>query len=179
MSFLDTVIATGPIPDRTTTREVKKRYSEQLSRNLAIQVAQGLRNAGFPTVKPEPGGPQEKEFQGGLGPKKVDISYSDEQHGLIFAVSIKTITAPPFGKNLKNRFGDWLGKEKDEDYLLNNTRLVGQVWFRGHRANDLSLQPGLYREATRSTLKKLSASPHPAQHSDDYLLKELFDTAGC
>jgi hypothetical protein len=106
MSFLDAVIATGLIPDSTATREIKKRYSEQLSRNLAIHVAQGLRKAGFPRVKPEPGGPQEKEFQGGLGPKKVDVSYSDEQHGLIFAVSIKTITAPPFGKNLKNRFGD-------------------------------------------------------------------------
>jgi hypothetical protein len=106
MSFLDAVIATGLIPDQTTTREIKKRYSEQLSRNLAIHVAQGLRGAGFPRVKPEVNGPQEKEFQGGLGPKKVDVSYSDEQHGLIFAVSIKTITAPPFGKNLKNRFGD-------------------------------------------------------------------------
>jgi len=34
------------------------------------------------------------------------VTYSDEQHGLIFAVSVKTITARPFGKNLKNRFGD-------------------------------------------------------------------------
>ena len=106
MSLLDAVIATGLLPDQTATRDIKKRYSEQLSRNLAVQVADGLRKAGFPRVKPEPGGPQEKEFQGGLGPKKVDVSYSDEQHGLIFAVSIKTITAQPFGKNLKNRFGD-------------------------------------------------------------------------
>ena len=43
---------------------------------------------------------------GGLGPKKVDVSYSDEQHGLLLAVSIKTISFAPFGKNLKNRFGD-------------------------------------------------------------------------
>jgi hypothetical protein len=106
LSLLDAVVATGPIPDQAAPQSVKKRYSEQLSRNLATQVAEGLRKVGFPKVKPERGGPQEKEFQGGLGPKKVDVSYSDEQHGLIFAVSIKTITAPPFGKNLKNRFGD-------------------------------------------------------------------------
>jgi len=43
-----------------------------------------------------------------LGPKKVDVSYSDEQHGLLLAVSIKSINFPPFGKNLKNRFGDLL-----------------------------------------------------------------------
>jgi hypothetical protein len=36
----------------------------------------------------------------------VDVSYSDERHGLLLAVSIKTITTSPYGKNLKNRFGD-------------------------------------------------------------------------
>src|SRR5690606_3093110 len=65
-----------------------------------------LRSIGFPNVRPLPGGPGERAFQGGLGPKKVDVSYSDEQHGLLLAVSIKTICFPPFGKNLKNRFAD-------------------------------------------------------------------------
>jgi hypothetical protein len=51
-------------------------------------MAQGLREAGFWNVNPEPGGPQEKQFQGGYSPKGVDVSYSNEQHGLIFAVSI-------------------------------------------------------------------------------------------
>lgn len=57
-------------------------------------------------TKPLPGGPGERPFQGGLGPKKVDVSYADEQHGLLLAISIKTIGFPPFGKNLKNRFYD-------------------------------------------------------------------------
>lgn len=48
----------------------------------------------------------EKAFQDGLGPKKVDVSYADERHGLLLAVSIKTITSGPYGKNLKNRFHD-------------------------------------------------------------------------
>src|SRR5439155_25567442 len=51
-------------------------------------------------------GPGERAFQGGLGPKKVDVTYADERHGLLLAVSIKSISVPPFGKNLKNRFGD-------------------------------------------------------------------------
>jgi len=41
-----------------------------------------------------------------LAPKKVDVSYADERHGLLLAISIKTITSEPFGKNLKNRFYD-------------------------------------------------------------------------
>ena len=65
-----------------------------------------LRERGFENTKPFPGGPGERAFQGGLGPKKVDVSYADEQHGLLLAVSVKTIGFPPFGKNLKNRFGD-------------------------------------------------------------------------
>lgn len=106
MSLLDAVIHTGLIPGDDAPQATKKRYSEILSRNLAESVAEGLRAVGFPKVRPEKGGPGETEFQGGLGPKKVDVSYSDEQHGLILAISIKSISFAPFGKNLKNRFAD-------------------------------------------------------------------------
>ncbi len=106
MSLLDAVIAAGLLPPGSVTRAQKKRYSEILSRHLAEEVAEGLRAVGFQNVKPVRGGPGEKAFQGGLGPKKVDVSYADEQHGLLLAVSIKSINFAPFGKNLKNRFAD-------------------------------------------------------------------------
>jgi len=106
MSLLDAVLSTGIVPPDTASRSTKKRYSEELSRNLAYEIAGGLRRVGFGSVKPMPGGPGEKEFQGGLGPKKVDVSYSDDQHGLLLAISIKGINFSPFGKNLKNRFAD-------------------------------------------------------------------------
>jgi len=106
MSLVDAVAGLGPIPGADAPQAEKKRYSERLSAALAEEVADGLRRVGFRNVKPLRGGPGEKAFQGGLGPKKVDVSYSDEQHGLILAVSIKSITAAPFGKNLKNRFYD-------------------------------------------------------------------------
>ena len=106
MSLLDAVKAVGPIAPMDATQAQKKRYSELLSAHLAQEVAAGLREAGFPSVKPIRGEAGEKAFQGGLGPKKVDVSFSDEQHGLLLAVSIKTICFFPFGKNLKNRFSD-------------------------------------------------------------------------
>jgi hypothetical protein len=106
MSLLDAVIAAGIHPSIDAKQSDKKRYSEILSQRLAEEVAKGLREIGFPNVKPLPGGPGERAFQGGLGPKKVDVSYADEQHGLQLAVSIKTITSFPYGKNLKNRFYD-------------------------------------------------------------------------
>jgi hypothetical protein len=104
--MLDAVIAAGIIPGNDAKQGLRKRYSEVLSQRLAQEVAAGLRAIGFTSVKPLPGGKGEKAFQGGLGPKRVDVSYADEQHGLLMAVSIKTITSEPFGKNLKNRFYD-------------------------------------------------------------------------
>ncbi len=106
MSLVDAVKAAGVYPQADAPRELKKRYAELLSKALAPEVAEALRSRNLPGVKPLRDQPGEKAFQGGLGPKRVDVSYSDEQHGLLLAVSVKSITAPPFGKNLKNRFGD-------------------------------------------------------------------------
>ncbi|MBM3333477.1 hypothetical protein FJY63_02335 [Candidatus Sumerlaeota bacterium] len=105
MSLLDAVVQTGPLLPGLS-QAGKKRYSEVLSKNLAYEVAAGLRAVGFSSIKPVEGGPGEEAFQGGLGPKKVDVAYSDERHGLLLAVSIKSINAAPYGKNLKNRFAD-------------------------------------------------------------------------
>jgi len=106
MSLLEAVIATGLLAPDSATQAQKKRYSEVLSGHLAVEVADGLRSVGFPNVKPLRDGPGEKAFQGGLGPKRIDVSFADEQHGLLLAVSIKSINFAPFGKNLKNRFAD-------------------------------------------------------------------------
>ena len=105
MRLTETLLQVGQW-DLASDRNEKKSWSEHLSRALAEYVAANLRDRGFENTKPFPGGPGERAFQGGLGPKKVDVSYADEQHGLLLAVSVKTIGYPPFGKNLKNRFGD-------------------------------------------------------------------------
>src|ERR1700685_1712333 len=68
---------------------------------------------------------------------------------------------------------DWRSRAQDDEYLLNNCRLVGQAWFRGHQSADQSLQPGLYREATRENLSKPTESHSPKEHIEDHLLKEL------
>lgn len=106
MSLKDAIRAAGVIPVQTAPREIKKAYAESLSKALAEEIAAGMRDIGFTSTKPFRGQPGEKEFYGGLGSKKVDVSYSDERHGLIQAVSVKSICFSPFGKNLKNRFGD-------------------------------------------------------------------------
>ncbi len=106
MSLKNAIKAAGIIPGLKEAQAVKKAYSERLSKALATEIAEGMRQTGFIGTKPLRGQPGEKEFYGGLGGKRVDVSYSDERHGLIQAVSVKSICFPPFGKNLKNRFGD-------------------------------------------------------------------------
>jgi hypothetical protein len=137
MALRDAVIRAGVIPPDTADRVEKKTYSETLSRHLAIEVADSLRAQGFARIKPmreiatkgkhkgKEQIKQEKEFQGGLGPKRVDVSFSDDRHGLLLAVTIKTLNFPSFpaikgtkplqfdyskpanfSKNIKNRFGD-------------------------------------------------------------------------
>ncbi len=106
MSLLDAVKSVGVMPPETASRNDKRSYSGRLSAALAEEVAAGLGRVGFPGCTPVRGGPGEKTFQGGLGPKQVDVSYSDEKHGLLLAVSIKTIGCPPYGKNVTNRFYD-------------------------------------------------------------------------
>ncbi|BAM02808.1 hypothetical protein PSMK_06490 [Phycisphaera mikurensis NBRC 102666] len=106
MSLVSAVIAAGVFPGQDAPAHEKKRYAEKLSHAVAPALASALRARGLTGTRPLPGQPGEKAFQGGLGPKRVDVSFSDERHGLLLAVSVKSITAPPFSKNLKNRFGD-------------------------------------------------------------------------
>jgi hypothetical protein len=106
MDFIEAIRVAGAKPPDSEKRHPKKLYSEKLSHGLAYALAAKLRDAGFHGTRPEAGGPKEAQFQGGLSSKRVDVSYSDEMHGLMLGVSVKGINFPSFGKNLPNRFAD-------------------------------------------------------------------------
>jgi len=101
----------GPKPSDEASRERKKNYAEAVSNNLARELAEELRAIGFSEVIPRRDGPTEYTFYGGLGSKRVDVSLSDEAHGLLLALSLKGILfrdsrSQGFRKNLANRRGD-------------------------------------------------------------------------
>jgi hypothetical protein len=164
MSLLDAVKAAGPIPDESAARDAKKRYAELLARAMAQEVAQGLRNVGFTGTKPQPGGPGEREFQGGLGPKKVDVSYADERHGLLLAVSIKSITTPPYGKNLKNRFYDLCPEAITLHMRFPYAVMCGLFCF--PEAADLDLTAGRKQSTFARARKLLSTISGREEHTD-------------
>jgi hypothetical protein len=69
-------------------------------------------------------------------------------------------------------------RERNEQYSLNDARIVGQVWFRGQRDWTRSLKPGLYREDTWKFLRKKASRSQGTDLGEDELFEALFDLAG-
>jgi hypothetical protein len=119
--LLDAALKTLPRkPADTETREVKKAYSESMSGCLALAFADELRQRGMKEARPSGPGDvgtsgAERRLAGGIGAKKVDVTWTTEESGLLLAISIKTINfrdgrSKNFQKNLTNRRGDMLGE---------------------------------------------------------------------
>jgi hypothetical protein len=108
----------GDKPPDTSSRETKKRYSELVSAAVAVALADELRHRGLKEARPAPPGlldasGAERRMAGGIGAKKVDVTWSTEESGLLLGISIKSINfrdrrTSNFQKNLANRRGDML-----------------------------------------------------------------------
>lgn len=108
----------GPKPANTAKREEKKRFSERLSNAVAQALADEFRERGMDGARPAPPGVldrsgAERRMSGGIGAKKVDVTWATEESGLLLGVSIKSISfrdksTKNFQKNLTNRRGDML-----------------------------------------------------------------------
>lgn len=123
MARIDELVLAGlkalePKPDDSATREKKKRYSEQVSQTIAVALAEELRNRGLTDARPGPPGVldksgAERRMAGGIGAKKVDVTWATQESGLLLAISVKTVNfrdgaTKNFQKNLVNRRGDML-----------------------------------------------------------------------
>lgn len=107
-----------PKPVETASQADKKRYSELVSQRAALAIADELRQRGLKEARPAGEGDlgdsgAERRMAGGLGAKKVDVTWATEESGLLLAISIKTINfrdtrTKNFQKNLVNRRGDML-----------------------------------------------------------------------
>ena len=108
----------GEKPGDSAARSVKKRYSERMSATLAEVIGSTLRERGLKEARPFPPGEAgvsgaERRMAGGIGNKKVDVTWATEESGLILACSIKCISSQDaksknYQKNFTNRRGDML-----------------------------------------------------------------------
>jgi hypothetical protein len=123
--LLDAALRSLPAkPSDAAPQAEKRRYSEQMSAAIAPALARAFRERGMTEVRPtEPGpatllGPAplagaERRLAGGIGAKKVDVTWATEESGLILGASVKTISfkdskSGNYQKNLTNRRGDML-----------------------------------------------------------------------
>lgn len=107
-----------PKPSDSSTQQIKKAYSEAMSAAVAMALGAELRRRGCREARPaEPGeldaSGAERRMAGGIGAKKVDVTWATEESGLLLGISIKTINfrdprTRNFQKNLTNRRGDML-----------------------------------------------------------------------
>lgn len=112
------VKSVGPKPADSASREAKRNWNQQLSNAFALAIAQELRHRGMKEARPVGPGElglsgAERRLAGGIGAKKVDVSWATEESGLLLAASVKTIMfrdggSNAFQKNLTNRRGDLL-----------------------------------------------------------------------
>jgi hypothetical protein len=107
-----------PKPPDSATQSEKRRYSEKLSAAVALVLAEELRFRGLREARPAGPGEldtsgAERRMAGGVGAKKVDVTWSTDESGLLFAISVKSINfrdqrTRNFQKNLTNRRGEML-----------------------------------------------------------------------
>lgn len=105
-------------PPEDAGQSEKKRYSELMSNAIAEAFAEELRERGLAEARPAPPGVigmsgAERRMAGGIGAKKLDVSWATEESGLLVGLSIKTINwmdrrSGNYQKNLTNRRGDLL-----------------------------------------------------------------------
>jgi hypothetical protein len=139
-----------PKPPDTADATKKKRYSELMSQVIAAALAEELRYRGLKGALP--GGDYEvgkkgaeRRMSGGIGAKKVDVTWATEESGLLLAISVKCITSKDnstgnYQKNLINRRGDMLGEAVTLHRRFPYAVLGGFMFFDKGAAEDASDQ---------------------------------------
>lgn len=106
----------GPKPPDNAPQAEKNPWVGRLSNTLALAFAEELRQRGMDEARPAGPGElglsgAERRLAGGIGAKRVDVTWATEESGLLLACSVKTIMyrdarSGNFQKNLTNRRGD-------------------------------------------------------------------------
>lgn len=151
MPTADDLILAGlkTLPDKATvapTQAAKRKYSQDMSTVIAQALGQALRDRGMAGARPAGPGAVglsgvERRLAGGIGAKKVDVSWATEESGLLFGASVKTINwrdarSGNFQKNLTNRRGEMLFESVTLHRRFPFAVLAGLVFLDNEAQND-------------------------------------------
>lgn len=153
MPLIAGIRAAGVKPPHEAPQAEKKNYAERLSNEIARAVAGTLRGLGLANCQPERARGRERQFAGGIGAKKVDVSFATEEDGLVLGVSIKSISFPDgrtrnYQKNLTNRRGDLLAEATTLHQRFPYAVIGGLFLFdEGAAADGTSRRPSTFETA--------------------------------
>ena len=167
-----------PKPADAAPQGEKKRYSELMSQVLAAALAEELRQRGLKEARPVGDGEigisgAERRMSGGIGAKKVDVTWATEESGLILAISVKCITSKDtktgnYQKNLVNRRGDMLGEAVTLHRRFPYAVLGGFIFFDKGAAEDSSdHRSSTFLNAHRA-LRLFTGRTDPAGRDEQY-----------
>jgi hypothetical protein len=165
-------------PSDTAKQRDKKRYSELVSERMAYAFAQALRDRGMAEARPaEPGefdnSGAERRMSGGIGAKKVDVTWATEESGLLFAISVKSINfvdgrSKNFQKNLINRRGDMLIEAVTLHRRFPYAVLAGVFFLdKGAAADDTSRRSSTFQNAN-TRLRIFTGRDDPSGRDEQY-----------
>jgi hypothetical protein len=165
-------------PPDTATRAIKKRYSEQVSQVIAAAFAEELRLRGLREARPAlPGSVgasgAERRMAGGIGAKKVDVTWATEQSGLLLGMSVKSINfrdskTNNFQKNLINRRGDMLIEAVTLHRRFPYSVLAGFIFLDKEAALDSTKKRRSTFENAHNRLRLFTGREDPAGRDEQY-----------
>jgi hypothetical protein len=186
---IDDLVATGlkslpAKPADTAKQAEKKRYSELASQALALAFAEELRQRGMKNTRPAPAGEldqsgAERRMAGGIGAKKVDVTWTTEESGLLFAISIKTInfsdgSTGNYQKNLTNRRSDMLIEAVTLHRRFPYAVLAGFMFLdKGAELDSTSKRRSTFVNA-HNRMKLFTGRPDPAGRDEQFERLYLF-----
>lgn len=183
MAKIDTLITAalnnaGDKPPDSAKPDLKKAYSEKISANIALAIASELRSRGLKEARPaEPGelggSGAERRMAGGIGAKKVDVTWATEESGLILGISIKSINfrdtrTKNYQKNLTNRRGDMLIEAVTLHRRFPYAVLAGLFIFGAGAAGDATKKRRSTFENAHTRFRLFTGRDDPAGRDEQY-----------
>lgn len=165
-------------PSDTASQADKKRYSELVSQSVALAVASELKSRGMKEARPGAVGEfdqsgAERRMAGGIGAKKVDVTWATEESGLLLGISIKTINfrdprTKNFQKNLTNRRSDMLVEAVTLHRRFPYSVLAGFFFLDKEAENDdTSKRKSTFLNA-HARMKLFTGRPDPAARDEQF-----------
>lgn len=168
----------GAKPPDTADRATKQNYSQRVSNVVALAFAEELRQRGLNGARPAMPGElglsgAERRMAGGLGPKRVDVTWATEESGLLLAISVKSINfmdrkSKAYQKNLTNRRGDMLFESVTLHRRFPYAVLAGfLILDKGATEDDTSQRKSTFENA-HARLELFTGRDDPAGRDEQY-----------